>query len=99
MIETNLNDPGNEHDGTTVLLCTARKGDVLVHTCVRGDNTIPVGSYGTTGGPLFNLDIYDGCSAWRFKTAPVLGEYTNEQRLRLLLGETITVNGWEVKPR
>lgn len=99
MFETSLNDPGTEHDCTTVLLCTARKGESLKNTCVRGDNTTPSGSYGVEGGPLFDLDIHAGNSAWRFKTAPTLGEYTNEQRLRLLLGETVTINGWEIKPR
>lgn len=97
MRTTKLNDPGEQHDGMEVVLCTATDGDRVIYTCVRADNEPPRGVFYRDWSPLLDIDYREG-SAWRWRSSPSIGEITSEQRLRLLLGETVTVKQWTIKP-
>src|SRR5688572_669618 len=93
--ETNLNDPGNTHDGLRIVLCKAEKEGETRHTCVRAYNTLPIGAvYCSKWSALLNIDILNGHDAWVYRSAPSFGEITATERLQILLGQTVVVNGW-----
>lgn len=92
-----LNDPGKPHDGTDVVLCRAEREGVFKYTCVRADNTIPPGGiFSANHSTLPDLDVTT--QAWVFRTAEPLGYITQEERLKMLLGQSITVCGWTITP-
>lgn len=69
----------------------------MYYTCVLADKELPTGDF-VHSNPLIDIDV-KYVTAYVWKTSKhFTGHATPEQRLRLLLGEEINVDGWVVKP-
>lgn len=81
------------------LVCRASSGEKMVYVAVRGDGTPPkpFTPFSQEYPSLMEVNFRDGL-CWQWFTSKIHINISNEQRLRLLLGETIQVEGWTVSP-
>lgn len=95
------------HASVEVLLCDVVKdGRRAFRTGVRADWEPPTGGFTREDGPLYDIDLSESGTSgdvFNYSTDPDItalrGEkIQNRDRLRLLLGETISLGDYTIKP-